>query len=138
MRFNNAILSVFCSLVGARVCEGFSPSSFSGVRQSTALRAIGLGPDAEEVIEAVPADDDEIEEPDHELFRDTRLSKFDKQCDDWFGTILHQDQPSFLGKVSEEALLRINTLPKLERAVRQANTSNVYLVLLYYKYSFSQ
>jgi len=93
----------------------FAPSSFTRVSQSTALKAIGLGPGKEEETKLATVDDKDIEEPDHELFRDSRLSDFDRKCDDWYGKILNQSQPSFLGKVSEEALRRINTLPKLER-----------------------
>ena len=89
-------------------------------RQQSKLNvSIGLGP-GEEAADA-PVENaqepEEIEAPDYELTRDSRLSEFDRECDSWYGNILKADQPSFLGKVSEEALRRINTLPKLERPV---------------------
>jgi|AntRauTorckE5430_2_1112549.scaffolds.fasta_scaffold17314_2 hypothetical protein len=130
MKFNNSVLSLLVTFAGLHSSLAFTPA-FSVAKpncrtnQQSALEAIGLGPGAEEKAQelaAVDDDKDEIEEPDHELFRDTRLGKFDKQCDDWYGNILKQDQPSCLGKVSEEALRRINTLPKLEKKVRREQT----------------
>jgi len=126
MKFNSAIVSIACAFVGTQQADAFAPSSFaSRVYQKTALKAIGLGPSEEEtaleqqetIVWAGNANVTMVE-PDHELFRDTRLSDFDRECDAWYGKMLHPDQPSFLGKVSEEALRRINTLPKLERPVR--------------------
>jgi hypothetical protein len=79
--------------------------------------AIGLGPGADEdQIQKTVGEAEDIPEPDHELFRDSRLSDFDKQCDAWYGSLLTGD--SFLGPVSEEASRRIKTLVKLERQVR--------------------
>ena len=117
MRFNISIIS---ALLAAQSTNAFAPPSFARVSQATSLKAIGLGPgpEAEEETAIVKEDDSHIVEPDHELFRESRLSKFDKKCDDWYGKILDSSKPSFLGKVSEEALRRINTLPKLEREVR--------------------
>eukprot|EP00551_Chaetoceros_affinis_P009937 CAMPEP_0203666920 /NCGR_PEP_ID=MMETSP0090-20130426/3847_1 /ASSEMBLY_ACC=CAM_ASM_001088 /TAXON_ID=426623 /ORGANISM="Chaetoceros affinis, Strain CCMP159" /LENGTH=702 /DNA_ID=CAMNT_0050530921 /DNA_START=139 /DNA_END=2247 /DNA_ORIENTATION=- len=80
--------------------------------------SVGLGPE-EKKEEPVEEEEDEekppLVEPDHELFRDSRLTDFDRQCDAWFASLLGSDSDSFLGKVSEEASRRIHTLNKLER-----------------------
>lgn len=87
----------------------------------TALNAIGLGPKSEEeestevaaeVVEVV----EEIPEPDHELFRTSRLTEFDASCDEWFQNILGDDSAeSFLGKVSADAASVLNTPVELKR-----------------------
>lgn len=123
MKFSSSVVSILFAALGAQHAAGFSPSISRGVAnyQSSALKvSVGLGPEAEaeeegKVVVAKEEEEVEIVEPDHELFRDSRLSDFDRQCDTWYGSILKTDEPSFLGKVSEEALVRINTLPKLER-----------------------
>lgn len=117
MKFSTSVLIALSALTGTQNALAFAPTSF--VARRTALGAIGLGP-AEAEGKAEKAVEEEIEEPDHELFRDSRLTEFDKQCDDWYGKMLKQGQPSYLGKVSEEARLRLNTLPKLEQEVSDA------------------
>ena len=59
--------------------------------KNTALQvSIGLGPDAEEEkkIAEAPAQKEPLIEPDHELFRDSRLTDFDRQCDSWYESLL--------------------------------------------------
>lgn len=128
MKFNSNILPTLLAsftLVGKTVA--FSPIGSSRqavVSSSSALKvSIGLGPDAEEEKAVVVADEAEekepLVEPDHELFRDSRLTDFDRKCDSWFASLLGpDDKPSFLGEVSEDAQRRIRTLHKLERNVR--------------------
>ena len=125
MKFNQSVLALLCLVQGAQESLAFAPSKFvskSVSRQQSKLNvSIGLGPGEEAAdapIEKVQ-EPEEIEAPDYELTRDSRLSEFDRECDSWYGNILKADQPSFLGKVSEEALRRINTLPKLERPVSE-------------------
>lgn len=126
MKFNSNILPFVAafSLLGG--CDAFAPFmgktvvSTNRPKISSALSvSIGLGPDAEELkrLENEAAEDENIVEPDHELFRFSRLSDFDKECDCWYESLLGSDKPSFLGKVSEEAERRIRTLHKLERNV---------------------
>ena len=120
MRFNSAVISTFCALIGIQTSSSFAPSFTTRVSKPSNLNAIGLGPGPEEETKLVKEPDvkeEDIVEPDHELFRESRLSDFDRTCDEWYGKILNTSQPSFLGKVSEEALRRITTLPKLEREV---------------------
>mmetsp|Transcript_11533 Transcript_11533/g.21553 ORF Transcript_11533/g.21553 Transcript_11533/m.21553 type:complete len:672 (+) Transcript_11533:69-2084(+) len=124
MRFNKNFITILVSLSISRHAGAFStPSSLYKVcHTDTSLRvSIGLGPEAEGKGDQVKINEENgeeeaiIAEPDHELFRESRLSQFDRDCDDWYGRILKQGEPSLLGKVSEEALRRILTLPKLER-----------------------
>lgn len=126
MKFVQESLVVFSCLSGfPRAVESFTlrPSRsaiLTTSNRSTSLKvSIGLGPSEEEQKQLVEkrAKEEKIEEPNHELFRDSRLTEFDKQCDEWFGNMLQSDAPSFLGKVSEEALRRLNTLCPLEREV---------------------
>ncbi len=135
MKFRNSIiLTLFSSLytiggIGAFAPAGTRPN-FGVVVDETTLRtttssalqvSIGLGPDAEEAKKAEEAKEEKkatLIEPDHELFRDSRLTDFDRQCDSWYESLLGTT-PSFLGEVSEEALRRIKTLHKLERNVSQ-------------------
>jgi hypothetical protein len=127
MRFHISIIS---ALIAAQSSNAFAPSSLARVSQTTSLKAIGLGPGSEAEEEtAIVKDDSDIVEPDHELFRESRLGKFDKKCDDWYGKILDSSKPSFLGKVSEEALRRINTLPKLAREVSSFKILTTFLFL---------
>ena len=102
----------------------------NNAKVETSLKiSVGLGPDADE--KEVEASSNEVInenkepeiEPDHELFRDSRLTDIDKQCDSWFGSLLGENnEPSFLGEVSEEALRRLHTLHKLERNVSIQNS----------------
>jgi hypothetical protein len=126
MKINEKLIAILVSLSSLKESSAFStPSSLCQVchRQETSLRvSVGLGPEAEgkkdQVTLAVEGEEEgHIAEPDHELFRESRLTAFDRACDDWYGRILKQEQPSLLGKVSEEALHRILTLPKLEQEV---------------------
>jgi hypothetical protein len=134
MKFSTSVLIALSALTGTHnvlaFAFAFAPTSI--VARRTALGAIGLGPaEAEEQIEKVP--EEEIEEPDHELFRDSRLTTFDKQCDNWYGDMLKQGEPSYLGKVSEEAKLRLNTLPKLEQQVSNACLFLCLIFSFYYQ-----
>lgn len=126
MKINELLITIIISLSMSRKSRAFStPSSVCKVcRQETSLRvSVGLGPEAEGKRDQVKIAQEDIEEeehivePDHELFRESRLTEFDRACDDWYSRILKQGEPSMLGKVSEEALRRILTLPKLEREV---------------------
>lgn len=132
MKFSNTIiLSLFSSFSTISGIEAFVPARNGlnfGIEKtlqtkSTALQvSIGLGPDAEEEKKAKEVKDETpkapLVEPDHELFRDSRLTDFDRQCDSWYESLLGTgDEASFLGEVSEEALRRIKTLHKLERNV---------------------
>jgi hypothetical protein len=130
---NNTLPFLLAALSSIRTIDSFAPlignskpiaslsSNIPKVSSSSALRvSVGLGPDAEEAkVEAETTDNVVVEvEPDHELFRDSRLSDFDKECDSWYESLLKgTSDASFLGKVSEEAERRIRTLHKLERNV---------------------
>jgi len=115
MQYRNSALSLL--YVTSNVANGFVPTLESlppAIRESSLFVAIGLGPGADEdQIQKTVGEAEDIPEPDHELFRDSRLSDFDKQCDAWYASLLTGD--SFLGPVSEEASRRIKTLVKLER-----------------------
>lgn len=121
MKFNKKLLSILLAVAASKTSYSFTPLSFPRspcCYKDTGLKvSIGLGPEAEnrEDIVQVSQENEEIVEPDHELFRETRLTEFDRTCDDWYSRILKQGEPSHLGKVSEEALRRILTLHKLER-----------------------
>ena len=127
MRINEKLLAILISLSVSRNADAFcTPSSLYKVcHKDTSIRvSVGLGPEAEGKGEQVKIKEEKkkeeevlIAEPDHELFRESRLTQFDRACDDWYGRILKQGEPSLLGKVSEEALRRILTLPNLEREV---------------------
>jgi hypothetical protein len=128
MKFCNNILPALLTAVNTvGLIQAFTPGfqspiiTPSSTATSTSLKvSIGLGPDAEEQkdIAASDAEQEEMIEPDHELFRDSRLTDFDRQCDAWFGAILgSDDEQKFLGEVSEEASRRLKTLVKLEREV---------------------
>jgi len=82
----------------------------------TSLRmAVGLGPDLTEEVDVVEIKE-EIEEPDHESFRYSRLNEFDIKCDEWYGSLLgNSEQQQCLGEVSADALDRITTLHELKR-----------------------
>eukprot|EP00566_Odontella_aurita_P007426 CAMPEP_0113570142 /NCGR_PEP_ID=MMETSP0015_2-20120614/24803_1 /TAXON_ID=2838 /ORGANISM="Odontella" /LENGTH=706 /DNA_ID=CAMNT_0000472887 /DNA_START=133 /DNA_END=2253 /DNA_ORIENTATION=- /assembly_acc=CAM_ASM_000160 len=109
--------------------SGSVSAAAGGARSATRLGvSIGLGPGEDEVAAdeeaAAPSGDDdsaEIEEPDHELFRTSRLSKADEKCDEWFGSLLGAEDEEgqmngmILGEISEEARRRILTLPELKR-----------------------
>jgi hypothetical protein len=127
MKFIQESIALFCLLSTAPktvVSFTLSPSRSSSIatspNSSTSLKvSIGIGPSEEEQSQLLEKSSKEelIEEPNHDLFRDSRLTEFDKKCDEWFGNMLQSDAPSFLGKISEEALRRINTLCPLEREV---------------------
>lgn len=144
MKFNQSVLALLCLVQGAQESLAFAPSKFvskSVSRQQSKLNvSIGLGPgeEAADVPVEKAQEPEEIEAPDYELTRDSRLSEFDRECDSWYGNILKADQPSFLGKVSEEALRRINTLPKLERPVSELHILlSIYIakmIMLMYTY----
>jgi len=122
-------IGILLTILSPSVVKAFtlSPGSTSkpfvsnnALRTETSLRvSVGLGPEADEKDKAAITPEEAKEplvEPDHELFRDSRLSNFDKECDTWFGNMLGKDDDQFfLGKVSEEASRRIRTLNKLER-----------------------
>ena len=79
--------------------KSFKPSSSLHV-------SIGLGPGGEKV-ERDSTDKMVYEEPDHELYRKSRLSKFDEKCDSWYSTLLGNNESEKklgLGKISENAL----------------------------------
>jgi hypothetical protein len=128
MQFSNVTLSILLAAVYSfKETVAFNsflvrkPLSAIRTKEDTALQiSVGLGPEAEEKKEVAQSNQEFVsqDEPDHELFRDSRLTDFDRQCDDWYGSLLGTGKPSFLGEVSKEAERRINTLPKLERNVR--------------------
>eukprot|EP00560_Eucampia_antarctica_P007556 CAMPEP_0197827626 /NCGR_PEP_ID=MMETSP1437-20131217/4355_1 /TAXON_ID=49252 ORGANISM="Eucampia antarctica, Strain CCMP1452" /NCGR_SAMPLE_ID=MMETSP1437 /ASSEMBLY_ACC=CAM_ASM_001096 /LENGTH=684 /DNA_ID=CAMNT_0043428547 /DNA_START=62 /DNA_END=2116 /DNA_ORIENTATION=+ len=115
-------------LLGGSTVNAFSPhcgrraAPFIGAskHQGRAIPlhvSIGLGPDADEaaVEEKSPKSPPAVvPEVDHELFRTSRLTKFDEKCDDWFDSILGDGNGS-MGTISEEALKRLNQLPALKR-----------------------
>jgi len=118
MQYKKSVL--YLIYVSPSVVNGFAPSfesflpGIQGCSESTLFVSIGLGPGADEdQIQKTVVETEDLPEPDHELFRDSRLSDFDKKCDAWYGSLLSGE--SFLGAVSEEASRRINTLVKLER-----------------------
>ena len=143
MKFSsNIITSLLATLGTVGLARAFAPgvNKQVSVRADTILKvSVGLGPDAEEDEVVKAADEEVLVEPDHELFRDSRLATFDKQCDDWFGSMLGKDEPSFLGEVSEEAGRRLNTLHKLERNVSLVlkNRCNTYIVLKHFAHQIS-
>jgi hypothetical protein len=120
---NEVLLSILIAFSALKDTSAFAftPYSLPRVRyHDTALRvSVGLGPEPEgkESQEVTTSQSDDTVEPDHELFRDSRLSDFDRACDEWYSRMFKQGEPSLLGKVSEEARCRILTLPKLEREV---------------------
>jgi hypothetical protein len=128
MKFIRESIALFCWLSGVpNAVDSFSLRPYNivtltnTISSTTSLKvSIGIGPSEEEqkqLAEKRAKEEKFVEEPNHELFRDSRLTDFDKQCDEWFGNLLQSDAPSFLGTVSEEALKRLNTLCPLEREV---------------------
>ena len=117
-----AVVNGFSTAAFTPACVRRSAPSFVDSLSGGPLRvSIGLGPDADEATTSVEKKEEEaVEFPeiDHESFRTSRLTDFDKQCDDWFGAILGNGKGN-LGAISEEALKRINTLPALTKQVRQ-------------------
>lgn len=117
-------LPIFLASLG--VANSFAPlyqgrSTAILPNTKTALQvSIGLGPEAEEqgTAQETPQEEVEVVIPDSELFRDSRLTDFDRKCDDWYGALLG-DRQSFLGPVSEEACRRLDTLVKLDRPVEK-------------------
>jgi len=130
-------LAIFytCTVAGICVVDGFAPYSRNTVvppskilttktiRPTTSLKVtIGLGPGAEEKkkvskdsILMVPNIKVElVEEPDHELYRKARMTDFDYEVDNWFGSLL-TGEGSFLGEVSADALRRIHTPVELNK-----------------------
>ena len=148
MKFIQESIALFCLLSAVPktvVSFTLSPSRSSSTSSSiatspsssTSLKvSIGIGPSEEEQSQLLEKSSREelIEEPNHDLFRDSRLTEFDKKCDEWFGNMLQSDAPSFLGKISEEALRRINTLCPLEREV--SLTLHVSVDFITYKHTF--
>ena len=133
MQSTKSVLLLFATSI---LVEGFipTPTTLHGTLHKTCKGilhvSIGLGPGSEEDQLQKPVVDEEIiPEPNHELFRDSRLTEFDKQCDSWYGTML--TGKSFLGPVSEEARRRLNTLVKLERQVRCILFQFIHLSLGY-------
>lgn len=138
-------LAIFytCTVAGICVVDGFAPYSRNTVvppskilttktiRPTTSLKVtIGLGPGAEEKkkvskdsILMVPNIKVElVEEPDHELYRKARMTDFDYEVDNWFGSLL-TGEGSFLGEVSADALRRIHTPVELNKVVRRCGYS---------------
>lgn len=133
---NPLVLSALLSASSWSASWAFSPSAFvprsrlplasssSGTKLGV---SIGLGPGEEEAAleeaaREAEAAEAEIVEPDHELFRTSRLSKMDEKCDEWFGNLLGREDEEgqltggmALGEISEEARRRIMTLPELKR-----------------------
>ena len=137
MKVNNSVLSTFFALIATKEASSFAPLIQPATFHHTSLRAIGLGPSEDEVAESESKVEEKekepIVEPDHESFRESRLSDFDKKCDEWYGNILKSNDPSFLGKVSEEALRAINTLVKLEKV----EVRNIRFLQIFFPLSFS-
>jgi len=93
-------------------------SSLGTLRKKSSLNvSVGLGPE-EKQEERLASEEVEVKvevpEPDHELFRTSRLTPFDKKCDDWYGSLL-SGEGCFLGEVSTDAWQRINSLVELKR-----------------------
>lgn len=123
MKFSNINTILPVLLVGVSslaVTHAFAPGLLTrSASRSTPLGvSIGLGPEEKkDSVDQTQQEEEEKEplvEPDHELFRDSRLTDSDRQCDTWFASLLGNES-GFLGKVSEEASRRLHTLNKLER-----------------------
>lgn len=76
--------------------------------------SIGLGPGPGEEQAQKSAEEEKLvyEEPDHELYRKSRMSDFDEKCDAWFASLLGSS-PS-LGKISEQVQTRLSTPVELK------------------------
>jgi len=115
---NNHYVSSFTTITNKKL-KTFVFSS-SSKKSPSLYMAFGLGP-VEEVEEVVKKEEEIIdyEEPDHELYRKSRLSKSDKQADAWFTSLLgnvdqeNRDYP--LGNVSKNIMKRILTPVKLQQ-----------------------
>jgi len=80
--------------------------------------SIGVGPDEKEVQRRdllEPGVDYEI--PNHEEYRLSRRSKFDEQCDEWYGNLLGQDN-GILGPLAADARKIVSTTVPLNNEVR--------------------
>lgn len=89
--------------------------------------SVGLGPGEDataekdgELTEALPV----VEEPDHELYRQSRLTETDKKCDAWF-TALLGTTPG-LGEISQKTLDKIRTPVELKDEVKLAPSDPQY------------
>lgn len=124
MKILSSILTYFFCLAQCQTVSSFvfQPLLKNGAHTSTSLKvSVGIGPSEEEQQMMEKAKNEKkqsVVEPDHELFRGTRLTEFDKKCDDWYAKILQADAPTFMGEISQEALRRIHTLVPLEKQVR--------------------
>jgi hypothetical protein len=92
----------FLLLAGRQVAAFSTQNVPQSTRQSHTRQysfvSVGLGPEETketgdndgltktEMVEGV-----DYEVPDHELFRTSRRSKLDEQCDQWFGTLLGEE-----------------------------------------------
>ena len=77
---------------------------------------VGLGPGEGKV----DRDENEkmiFEDPDHELYRQSRLTKFDEKCDAWFSSLLGSSPG--LDEISEKTLSHLNTPVELKDEVCQ-------------------
>jgi len=134
------ILAIFysCTVAGICLVDGFAPYSENtvvssskihttkAIRPRTSLRVtVGLGPGAEEKKKEGRHDSilmtpnikvELVEEPDHELYRKSRMTDFDYKCDAWYGALL-TGEGSFLGEVSANALRRITTPCELTKVL---------------------
>lgn len=77
--------------------------------------SVGLGPGEGKV----DRDENEkmiFEDPDHELYRQSRLTKFDEKCDAWFSSLLGSSPG--LDEISEKTLSHLNTPVELKDEVQ--------------------
>ncbi|CAB9500879.1 UPF0051 protein slr0076 [Seminavis robusta] len=121
MRLSLPNSSLALLLLGSSGVDGFSSSISSSwaTRRATSplFVSIGLGPDEEtkERSEMVAGVDYEI--PNHEEYRLSQRSKFDEQCDVWYGQLLGEDN-GVLGPLAVEARKILNTPVPLENEIR--------------------
>jgi len=90
---------------------------------TTHLNAIGLGPDEDEAAAlasaaaGVATEVSPQEVVNSEEYRTSRLTRQDEIIDEWYASLLGgSDEPTHLGRISQEARRRILTLPELKRA----------------------
>lgn len=80
--------------------------------------SIGLGPEEKETKQKVLVAGVDYEIPNHEEYRLSRRSKFDVQCDEWYGSLLGEEN-GILGSLANDARTILTTPVPLVNDVRK-------------------